>query len=447
MVMPGGRPVVIGILASRADEASIAIARELLASVTGERVQRPLEDRYRLDDAEVVVVDELHIELTDVDSRFETEPAWIAVVSRHAGDTGPLLTAHIPGNIDHAEFGGDPRTVPPACPRALGAYLLAIEQKAPAGYDVGIECTHHGPTDTTTPIMFVEVGSDVEQWRDQRAARAVAAALWSVRSVPARGQHQLVGLGGGHYAPRFDRIIRETAWDVGHIAPDWALDGLGHDTLCEILPGLFEATGTEYAVIVGDRPSLADTVESLGYRVVSERWVRATSRLSATVVEHLEAELAGLEAGLAFGDRTVDTVTAIDIVEVTPSLLADCASIDAEATINAVEDASVAFELDGAGSTPAGPIALADRADLEGLIDSLLDILTEKYEHVDRTDGTIVASRRSFDPAAAAEAGVPEGPLFGRLADGEAVTVDGRRVEPGDVTTERTLTYELPPDV
>lgn len=438
---------MIGILASRADEASVTIAREVVSVATGEAVDGPLEGRRRLAGAELVTVDALHLDLTAVDARFEADPRWIAIVSRHAGETGPLLTAHFPGNIGEAEFGGTPRSVPPACPRALAAYVHELDARAPDGYAVGIECTHHGPTDSAVPLMFVEVGSDEAQWRDPAAARAVAGALWAVRDAPATGDRQLVGLGGGHYAPRFARVIRETAWDVGHIAPDWALEDLGADAARAVLPRLFAASGAEHCLIDGDHPALAAIVDELGHRVVSERWVRATSRVPVRVLEALEADLAPLDAGLVLGDRPVDEPGAYALRELPADLLAECAAIDRDATVAAVDRVSVAYTVDDEGSTPTGRLALPRGTAVEGLLDALEPVLLEKYDAVERTDEHLVASRRSFDPAAAAAAGVPEGPLFGRLAAGEAVTVDGRRIDPADVTRERTVTFDLRPSV
>ena len=439
--------IVIGILASRADSASMTIARELLCVATGERPSGPLVDRYQLDDAELVVVDELHIDLESVDDRYTSSPAWIAVVSRHAGDTGPLLTAHFPGNIDRADYGGTPRMVPPACPRVLTAYLDAISEEVPTGYEVGIECTHHGPTETTTPILFVEVGSAEPQWGDRAAASAVATALWSIRSVPAYGSRQLVGLGGGHYAPRFERIIRDTSWDVGHIAPDWGLEELTTPALAPVLRGLFEASRAEYCLIEGDYPALDAAVSTLGFRVVGERWLRATSQLSIEVVDALSADLSPVDAGLVIGAATVDDPTEYRIIELSPSLLAECTVIDSERTVAAIEQVSVAYTLHAEGSTPTGELAIPADTSLETMLSTLDEVLAEKYDEVERTTDRIVLRRNVFDRAAANAIGIPEGPLFGRLAAGESIEFEGQLIDPADVTTERTVTYELPPHV
>lgn len=438
---------MIGILASRPDEASMNIARELIAMETDERIEDPLAERYHLEGAELIVVDELHLDLEDVGALFEGNPRWIAIVSKHAGETGKLLTAHFPGNIGEAEFGGRPRTVPPACPNALQAYLKAIDERAPPSFEVGIECTHHGPTDSSVPLMFVEIGSDVEQWQDREAARAVASAVRAVRNEPASRDGQLVGLGGDHYAPRFERVLRETDWAVGHIAPDWALGQIARDQLRPVLAMLFEASDAEYCLIDGENSGFVELVEDLGARAVSERWLRATSKIGENVLDSLESTLSPLDGGLILGDQRVSHPDEFSIVTLPRGLFTECASIDLEGTIDAVERTTVAYVTTEDSARPSGELAVPTDRPIDELLDELTMILSNKYDTVQRTDDGIVASRRSFDPAAAAAKGVPEGPLFGQLAAGESVTIEGREIDPAEVTEERTVTYGLPPDV
>lgn len=421
----------------------MAIARAFLSHLTEREIDGHLEDRYEFDEVTVRVVDELHLYLESVHEYFPDETSWIAVVSRHAGDTGPLLTAHFPGNIADAEYGGDPRSLPPACPRMLWAYRRAIADECPTGYETGLECTHHGPTDSTVPLCYVEIGSGPDQWMDVAPARAIARALWRVRDEPALTDRQLVGIGGGHYAPRFDRIIRETDWAVGHIAPSWALSDLESDELKSVIAHLFEMSDASYALIDGEYPTVADTVTDLGFAVVGERWLRATSRLPIPVVERLEAELAPLDAGLHLGEQVVDTPEAIDIRVLPDALMEECASIDLDGTVAAAVANSIAFSTDEEGSRPAGDVAIADGATIRPLIEALAAILEHKYDEVEVTETDILASRRVFDPTSAREMGVPEGPLFGQLAGGESVSVDDRTVEPEDVTRMTHVRFDF----
>ncbi|MFO7832859.1 MAG: hypothetical protein R6V31_02085, partial [Halohasta sp.] len=118
--------------------------------------------------------------------------------------------------------------------------------------------------------------------------------------------------------------------------------------------------------------------------------------------------------------------------------------VDADAIWAAVADNTVAFETVEGGTLPAGQAAVAAAADLDRLVDRLAGLLESKYESVERVDGEVVARQTGFDPSKAATLGVPEGPKFGKLAAGEAVTVNGKTVEPHVVESRQVDRFPVP---
>ena len=482
---------MIAIVVSRADGASAHIGERLLEVGDWEaREDDALPDAdgggtyYRTEGFELREFDELHIRLSDPTAAFDCDPEFLAFVSRHSGESGKLLTAHVTGNFGGAEYGGEPESLARAAPGAEKRVVEALARRAPEGYEVGIECTHHGPTDVAVPSLFVELGSDEPQWEDPEAARAVARAVLDLRGTGAnlvddsggRPRH-VVGFGGGHYAPRFTRIVRETEWAVGHVGAGWALADLGApDANRDVIDAAFERSRAEHAVIEGDRPDLAAVVEGLGYRVVSETWVREVGHAPLPLVEYLEGEIAPIDEGLRFGavDPGVavaggaateggatdeDSTTAatgdaagvgdaVTVRELPDELLARAQGLDADAARAAVERVTVAFDTRQGGTRAAGRVAFAADPETPGyadLVAGLAEVLEAGYDAVEvAPEGSaVVARENAFDPSLAAERGVPEGPAFGRLADGESVEVDGETVAPGDVSRTRTDRFPI----
>ncbi|GAB3693726.1 D-aminoacyl-tRNA deacylase [Halorubrum pallidum] len=487
---------MIAIVVSRADSASVRIGEQLLSIgdwESREDTARPDAAGggayYRTDGFELREFDGLHIDLDDPTDAFETDgeaPEFLVFVSRHSGDSGELLTAHVTGNFGPAPYGGEPETLSRAAPGAEKRVIAALATHAPAGYDVGIECTHHGPTDVSVPSLFVELGSDEPQWRDTDAARAVARAVLDLRGtgpdLHASGSgdgeadpRHVVGFGGGHYAPRFTRIVRETAWAVGHVGADWSLGEMGApDANRDVIERAFERSRADLAVVEGDRPALSSVIDDLGYRVVSETWVRTVGDRPLALVERLETDLATVDDGLRFGEVTPASAgpDAIRVRELPAALLSRAQGVDSAAARAAVEATAVAFETDQAGTRAVDRCAFATGTETPGyadLVAELATVLERRYDAVDIEYGdadvevnadvecgsdievgdavdvgptaaeptAVVARETAFDPSLAADRGVPEGPAFGRLADGEPVAVDGETIEPADVSRTR----------
>ncbi|MFC6904691.1 D-aminoacyl-tRNA deacylase [Halalkalicoccus tibetensis] len=439
---------MIGIVVSRADSASVLIGEQLVELADW----RPKEDPDRPDDEgggtyytldtdaasfELRTFEEWHLELEGVADAF-SGPDLVIFASRHSGETGPLLTAHFTGNFGEAEFGGEDGDLAEACPAAHKRLLEGFREHAPEGYEVGMECTHHGPSSVGAPSLFAELGSDEEEWADDAGARAVARSILGLDGI-AHQEKQLVAFGGGHYVPRPERVVRETPWAVGHIGADWCLDSMG-PLDPDVIGSAFEESRAELAVIDGEHPELESVIEELGHRVVSETWLREVGDRELDLVSRLEAELGSVDEGLRFGER--DEGEGFEPRPLPTEVIETARAVDPDAVRDAVERHTLAFRTTEGGTEIGERAAFVDGADREALIDDLVAVLEREYE-IERNAAGVRIHERAFDPEKAAILGVPEGPAFGRLASGESVEVDGRTIEPEAVTSEeiRTLSY------
>ena len=441
---------MLAVVVSRADRASEHIGERLLdLGDWTECEDRSVPDAegggtyYRTEGAELRTFDDLHIYAQGLADPFD-DPDLLLVASRHSGGTGPLLTAHPTGNAGPAEFGGESGAFARAAPNAHAALVQAFDDHAPEGYGVGMECSHHGPTDIDVPSLFVELGSDEAQWDDPAGATAVARAILDCRDVSAERDRQLVGFGGGHYAPRFERIVRETDWAVGHVLADWSLDDMPPPReATDTLRRAFERSGTSHTVIDGDRPVLREVIADLGYRVVSETWTRETTGVPLATVESLEPQLSTVDEGLRFGDVAAGYEGSAVVRSLPAELTAEAANVDTDATRAAVAGRALAFETEEGGTRPAGQVALATADAFDALVRDLAGVLESKYDEVAVEESGVVAVRETFDPEAATELGVGEGPAFGRLAAGESVEVDGQTIEPSAVHERRETRFPV----
>lgn len=179
-------------------------------------------------DFRMVRVDRIHLEEDLIDRRFEesqgARPEAVIFASRHRAESRiPTLTVHPIGNYSSAEFGGRPGTLSWAHPGLMTSALRILAVNAQGmGFNVSFETTHHGPI-LETPAFFIEIGSYEELWGREDAARAIASTILQARDDD---HPKVLGVGGGHYAPRFTDIALGRKVAVGHMAANYALDHL-----------------------------------------------------------------------------------------------------------------------------------------------------------------------------------------------------------------------------
>ena len=153
-------------------------------------------------------------------------------LSRHKAASGrPSLTVHPIGNWGAADYGGKEGEISGATPKWMTGLLLNIRENRISGYDVCFEATHHGPL-LETPTMFLEIGSSESEWEKKEPAEALIKSLLELK--PATGVN-VVGIGGGHYTPRFTEAAFTHEVCFGHMIANYGVSVLNPDIVTKAI--------------------------------------------------------------------------------------------------------------------------------------------------------------------------------------------------------------------
>ncbi len=265
------------LVCSLEDYASVNIRDELLAAVPW--VPHGVAHghaAYAFRDSVLMTVPRLHLRCDDIDREAAVALGVpieeVVFLSRHKSASGkPSLTVHPIGNWGKADHGGRDGTLVPAAPHLMTSLLRQLKKEASGlDFDVTFEVTHHGPL-LGTPTLFIEIGSSEATWGDRTAAQAIARSLVHVEV----SDHPVaLGIGGGHYAPRFTESCLAKKVDFGHMLPNHAFDLQDTEGLKEKIRKGMEASGTRLAYIHrrsmkrSEATTIARLVASLGYETV-----------------------------------------------------------------------------------------------------------------------------------------------------------------------------------
>jgi len=175
--------------------------------------------------------------ILDVPTDFEED--YIIVLSTHKSEMSlPTLTVHTPGNWDSADFGGEPRTLNTTYASKMLQILKGLKKHGSEleknGWQISYEVDHHGPT-CKKPIMFVEIGSAEKEWENEGAGMTVAKAVFDAINKNQEEEFCYLGVGGGHYAPKFTKLALEKNMAFGHMLPKYRADSIAEDTFKQAL--------------------------------------------------------------------------------------------------------------------------------------------------------------------------------------------------------------------
>ncbi|MDI9632762.1 MAG: D-aminoacyl-tRNA deacylase [Methanolinea sp.] len=429
----------IALVSSLSDPGGSTIHDALLSLLSRPHTPYPLEEHrlvhHRIEDR-LIFHDRIDREV-DAD--------LIVFLSRHSSQKPvPVLTVHVTGNFGPAEFGGLERSLARAAPAWMRAVLLGLSRNAPPGYRVAYEVTHHGPTEVGTPSFFVEVGSTEREWRDVGAAAAVARSILCAEpgdTIP------VVGFGGTHYAARQTHIALHSRAAFGHIVHSRDVPLLDRDLVSDMV----ERTGAVAAYI--DRKSLppAETrrLEQLlsreGIPTVPENDFIRMGNLSFDAYRKVQA-LAGDYAGdsnVTFHGTWPDGAPVP--VDVPPDLLEEVLRSDSRAFIEGIENIPVARIV--TPRSKAMPRFITVESCRERVLHHLISLcvnILRRGESTSIAGDSIVIRKRGFDAARAEALGVPRGPLFSRLMNGESVLAGDREVTPEMVIVTREKKIHIP---
>lgn len=371
-------------------------------------------------------------------------PASLLIfASKHQSkDMRPILTVHSTGNVNEAKFGGAPKTLSYAAPQAVRSLLRSLKMLAEnEEYEVTLECTHHGPSDLDIPSVFIEVGSNETQWLDDVAGRIVAEAILLLKDSDSP---VAVGFGGTHYAPRQTALILSTDITFGHIFPSHALDELDEILISQA----FLRSGADFAYF--DRKSmkreqrekLSKIIEGIGFEVLTESDIREMDgvpwefcmQLRKRVKEICPSGKTVITEGIKCALSSCQTCICprVKIARISPGLLSEAEKLDKNGLKVFLSDHNIAYIEYEDGRFAHILIGLDDscaRLAAEDLRDKCVEIIKKHYD-VCLDKGILQISERKFSPKLAKSFGIEDLALYGKLARGESVIIDGKTINP-----------------
>jgi D-aminoacyl-tRNA deacylase len=370
---------------------------------------------------------------------------YIIVASKHKSNDGrAVLTAHFTGNVKNADFGGHPFELSTPSPFFICSILRKMQYLAEGmQFEVNMESTHHGPTDISTPMVYVEIGSGEKQWSDPIAAEIVAKAIMEARPEK---KPVAIGFGGGHYASRQTRILLEEDVTFGHNFPDHLLGDIDE----ELIQQAFEKSRADFvyfdrkSIPSKDRSRIENIIQGLGYTILREGDIKEIKGIDWELFLRIRsmAEKLCPEGRFRINTnfRSASTIAIkegqqVDLyaTRISEQLLQETFATDREALLGILEKLAPIYLERENGTIPGYILGFGEHTKIttQDIINECIKILKEHYEvKYIAEDKLMHVITEKFSPEMAKGLGISPGPLYGRLANKETITVNGKTIRP-----------------
>jgi D-aminoacyl-tRNA deacylase len=169
--------------------------------------------------------------------------SMLIFLSKHASKSEtPTLTSHSTGNFSECiSLGGKPMEIGNTFPSFQKQYMKKLYEKRNelANYDLKIEATHHGPTSSINPMLFIEIGASEIEWNNKSTASIVCkSVLDTIKNIEKINNCEVnigIGMGGNHYPQKFNDLILFSNVAFGPIVSKYNLSYINEKIIKQIM--------------------------------------------------------------------------------------------------------------------------------------------------------------------------------------------------------------------
>jgi len=239
------------IIVSKKDPAGLNIKDNLLKLFPFKETAEKFDNNsvYQLNDIRLYTANKESIYCEDIDKQIAQSGGGrpgeaggnnpldlvIFATKHEAKSKIPSLCIHTQGNWGKAEFGGRDKKLCIAPASLLKTSLLKLEELAQnTEWEVVQEISHHGPY-LEKPSMFIEIGSDLEQWQNKEAGKLIAKTIMHLLTNKIPKYKIAFGIGGLHHTPIFKKVMLNTDYAFGHVCPKYQLENLNKELIQQAL--------------------------------------------------------------------------------------------------------------------------------------------------------------------------------------------------------------------